>query len=191
VARVTSPESSRFEPTPGALRWGWILWFVWLVIGGELLLRDLAAGGAGAISVVLVAPLWLIWLLWLLWRAWTRIGPAPQTRWHGNWFEFDGTPVRVLFEDETILLAADDVFDAFGLKGHARDPERVRAIAGRDSLVPRGAGGLRDTPFFTERGLRAWLERRTDAQAAKFVRWYETQVVAPYRRRRELAGDGA
>lgn len=186
---MTTPGSSRFEPDARALRWGWMLWFAWLVVGGELLLRDLRdASGPAAVSIVLVTPLWLIWAIWLLWRTWTRIGPDPRRRWHGSYFEHDGAQIRVLFEDETILLVAADVFDAFGIEGHARDPDRVRLIAGRDGLVPRAGAGSRTTLCFTERGLRAWLERRTDTQAAKFLRWYDTQVVAPYRRRREFDG---
>lgn len=185
---MTSPDPSRFEPDPGALRWGWALWFVWLVVGGELLLRDLRSEGPGAISIVLVAPVWLIWALFVCWRAWRRFGPDPLHHWHGQWFEHDGRQVRVLFEGEAILLSAADVFDVFELQGHARDPDRVRLIAGRDGLVPRQSGGSRQLLFFTERGLRAWLERRADVQAGKFARWYDTQVVAPYRRRREIEG---
>lgn len=175
-------------PDPKALRRGWLLWFVWLVVGGQLLLRDLSGDGPGAISAVLVAPLWFAWLLWLAWRAWTRFGPSPDRRWHGSWFEFDGLQIRVLFEDDAVLLVADDVLDAFGLTGHARDPERIRQIAGRDGLVLRTELGARGKLCFTERGLRAWLERRVDPRAAKFVRWYDTQVIAPYRRRREIGG---
>jgi hypothetical protein len=35
--------------------------------------------------------------------------------------------------------------------------------------------------------MQAWLDRRTDADAHKFSRWLDNQVIAPYRRRRELS----
>lgn len=37
---------------------------------------------------------------------------------------------------------------------------------------------------FTERGLIAWLERRRDDKTVRLQRWYEREVIAPYRRRR-------
>jgi len=74
------------------------------------------------------------------------------------------------------------VFDALGTEPYARDPERVRHIVGRD--------GLRQAPdssllYFSQKGLAAWLDRRTERTATQFARWVETQVVGPYRRRRE------
>jgi hypothetical protein len=68
------------------------------------------------------------------------------------------------------------------IQGHQRNPERVRQIAGRDGLVrPPGSRLL----AFSETGLRAWLDRRTDIGAHKFGRWVEHQVLEPRRRRRE------
>jgi hypothetical protein len=39
---------------------------------------------------------------------------------------------------------------------------------------------------FSEKGLDAWLERRSDRVAHKFRIWRDKQVIEPYRRRREL-----
>lgn len=174
------------DPGASVLRWGWFLWLAWTVIGSGLLSEDLRAGRLAA-AAVLAAPFWVVWVLWpvyRLWAAWVR--RFHHSRWalrHGEHYEFDGQPIRVLFDGDAIYLAADDVFDALHLTGRLRDPERGRLIAGRDGLLT-----LRDSDLlvFSEVGLHAWLERRQDADALKFMRWLETQVIAPYRRRREL-----
>ena len=64
-------------------------------------------------------------------------------------------------------------------------PERGRIMAGRDGLSePAGFGRL----AFSEPGLAAWLERRTDADALRFRRWAQQEVIEPVRRGR--AGGG-
>lgn len=101
-------------------------------------------------------------------------------RWHGNYFEFDGRQIRIVFDDDEILVTAVDAFDALGIEPQRRDPDRVRQLAGRDGLTePPGERML----AFTERGLRAWMERRTDAAAVRFGRWFEAEVLEPRRRR--------
>lgn len=128
--------------------------------------------------------------LWPVWRGSRWLLQAfkygPHAAWQGAYYEFDGHQVRVVFDDEgAAWLGADDVLDVFGLRGHARNRERLRLIAGRD--------GVRRAPgtallCFTERGLRAWLERRTERRVGQFVHWLDTQVLAPQRRKLELAG---
>ena len=174
------------DPGAGVLRWGWFLWVAWAVIGTGLLSEDLRAGRFD-VAAILAAPFWVVWLLWptyRLWAAWARrFQHSRGALRQGEHYEFDGQPVRVVFDDDAIFFAADDVFDALGLKGRQRDPERGRLSAGRD--------GLRNLPgskvlMFSEAGLHAWLERRQDADAVKFARWVDLQVITPYRRRREL-----
>ena len=64
---------------------------------------------------------------------------------------------------------------------------RVREIAGRDGLVrPPGSRLM----AFSEIGIKAWLDRRTDTAAHKFSYWLDKQVIAPYRKRQEMAGSG-
>ncbi len=104
-------------------------------------------------------------------------------QWNGNYFEYDGHHVRVLFEDDAIYVATLDVFAACRIQGHGRNLDRARYISGRDGLV--SAPGTR-LQCFTERGLRAWLERRTDPTCAKFASWFELQVVKPHQRRRDI-----
>jgi hypothetical protein len=173
------------DPGPHVRRWGWLLWVAWTVIGTGLLLEDRNGGGL-ALGVVLSAPFWIVWLLWPVyrsWAAWRRWARHSRwSAWQGSHYEFDGQQVRVLFEDDSIWFAADDVFDALRLRGRLRDPERGRLVAGRDGLAQRPDSGLL---VFSEVGLRAWLDRRTDPDAMKFARWVQTQVIDPYRRRRE------
>jgi len=173
------------DPDARVVRWGWVFWFSWLGVGGALLLGDYR-GGVFGLGAILAAPFWALWLLWALYRA-ARLGlrilrEAAWQEWNGRYYEFDGRQIRILLDDEAIWFAAADVFDALGTEPYARDPERVRQIVGRD--------GLRQAPdssllYFSQKGLAAWLDRRTERTATQFARWVETQVVGPYRRRRE------
>lgn len=173
------------DPGPNVLRWGWFLWFAWILVGAGLLLQDLEAGNF-VLGAVLVAPFWALWLLWPAyrgWAAWVRLSRHSRWKaWQGNYYEFDGQQIRVLFDDDRVWFAADDVFDALRLEGRQRDPERGRLVAGRDGLAELPDSGLL---VFSEPGLRAWLERRSDPDALKFARWVQTQVLDPYRRLRE------
>jgi len=129
-------------------------------------------GGVFGIGATLAAPFWALWLLWVLYRA-ARFGmrmlrEAGWQEWNGRYYEFDGRQVRILFDGEAVWFAAADVFDALGTEPDARDPERVRHIVGRD--------GLRQAPdssllCFSEKGLAAWLDRRTERTATQFARW--------------------
>ena len=177
------------EPDTRLTRWAWLAFAVWTVVGGMQLRQALRAGDAGLVGVALTAPLWAMWLLWLLWRGLAALRRAIKRRaygrWHGNYYEFDGRQIRIVLDAQAILIAAADVFDALGIEPHAREPERVRLLAGRDGLTALTGETLL---FFTERGLRAWMQRRTDTVAVRFGRWFEAEVASPLRRRRSLPG---
>lgn len=179
------------DPDERAVRWGWVFWFCWLGVGGALLLGDYRGGVLG-IGAVLAAPFWALWALWALYRAARQVirmlQEAGSTAWEGRYYEFDGRQIRIAFEGDTIWFGAADVFDALGTAPGARDPERVRQIVGRDGLQAAPGSGLL---CFSEKGLAAWLERRTERSAVQFGRWVETQVVRPYRRRSEIEASGS
>ena len=177
----------QLDPDERMVRWGWTIWIAWGVIGGALFLNDLRAGQA-ALSLVLVAPFWALWLLWPVYRVgrawWLWQNESAWGEWNGAYYEFDGRQIRVLTQDDSIWIVANDVFDALSLRGRQRSASRVRQIAGRDGLTcPPGWRLL----AFTEKGMRAWLDRRTDPDAHKFSCWLDNQVIAPHRRRRELS----
>ncbi|HTT13048.1 MAG TPA: hypothetical protein VMG60_19430 [Burkholderiaceae bacterium] len=174
------------EPDLQLLRWGWIAWGVltiflalgWIVFGA--LTRN-------ALPWISVAPMLALWVLWPLYRGagalWRWMRAAPHAAWNGDYYEFDGRQVRLLFDDDHVYVVAADVFAALDLRGHATEAARVRLIAGAD--------GLRQLPgrselVFSERGLNAWLDRRSGQSAVRFHRWLERDVIAPHRRRREL-----
>ncbi|MEP6607864.1 MAG: hypothetical protein ABJA83_04220 [Burkholderiaceae bacterium] len=177
------------DPDERIVRWGWTIWSAWGVIGGVLLLKDFSAG-VGAMSAILVAPFWGLWLAWPAYRifcaAWRWHSESSWARWNGMYYEFDGRQIRILLQGEVIWIVANDVFDALVLRGRQRDPEHVRQIAGRDGLVR-----LPDTRLlaFSEVGIKAWLDRRTEIVAHKFSRWLDKQVIVPYRRRLEIEAD--
>ena len=178
------------DPDERVLRWGWVFWFSWLAVGGALLLGDIR-GGVPGLGAVLAAPFWGLWALWALYRGarlvlrWLR--HSGWQEWSGQYYEFDGRQIRIVFDGDDIWFAAADVFEVLETAREARDPERVRQIVGRDGLRP--APGT-DLLSFSEKGLAAWFDRRTDRTASLFARWIETQVVQPYRRRRELEATG-
>ena len=177
------------DPDDRIVRWGWMAWIAWGVIGGALFLNDLKAG-TGALSLILVAPFWGLWLLWptyRLARAWWRWQSKGLRSSNGTYYEFDGRQIRIVMQGDSIWISANDVFDALGLQGRQRNIGRAREIAGRDGLVrPPGSRLL----AFSEIGIKAWLDRRTDTAAHKFSYWLDKQVIAPYRKRQEIAADG-
>jgi hypothetical protein len=182
VARTSLPKLAD-DPDARLVRWGWIAWgalTVFLAIRYALL-----RGGASGMQILTSVQLAALWILWPLYRGlralWYWLRAAPYAAWNGNYYEFDGRQVRVLFDDDTLFVVADDVHAVLGLSNRATDPARVRAVAGRDGLVP--LPGRRQL-VFTERGLFAWLERRNDEKAVAFKRWIEKQVIAPHRKRR-------
>lgn len=182
----TRPPLFQIEPAPHVVRWGWLLWLLWLVVATALLIDDFKSGVL-SVALVLSAPFWVLWAGWPIyrglgvWRRWQARGS--RDRRDGGHFEFDGQPIRIFFDGERILWSADDVFDALAIHADARRAERVRQIVGRDGLTIEPASRL---ACFSERGLNAWLDRRTEPGAHKFRLWVDKQVIQPYRRRREL-----
>jgi hypothetical protein len=178
------------DPDERTVRWGWVFWWSWLLVGGALAVGDWRSGTLG-LGAVLAAPFWALWVLWLLYRA-ARFGlrhmrHAPLAAWDGQYYTFDDRQIRIVFDGDAIWFAADDVYDALGTPPASRAPERVRQVVGRDGLQAAPGAQLL---AFSEKGLSAWLDRRTERRAVQFARWVQTQVIAPYRRRRELEGGG-
>jgi hypothetical protein len=187
MARVQRPSLPRLALDPDArlVRWGWIFWGALTIFLIAYLLFLRSATGAPVQSWVSAAPLAALWLLWPLVRGggafWRWMHAAPHVAWNDSYYEFDGRQIRVLFDENEIYVVAADVFAALGLRGHATDTGRARVIAGRDGL--QNLPGSR-AHVFTEHGLSAWLERRTEKQSVDFQRWLEREVIAPHRRRR-------
>ena len=172
------------DPDARSVRWGWILWAAGMAALAFLALR------APSERLPVLATFGALLMLWPLWRLARRVVYAllasAHTPWQGRYFEFDGRQVRVLKDDGVGLwFCADDVFDALGIASGGREPARVRLSAGRDGLRP--APGTR-LLCFTERGLAAWLERRTERRAVAFERWLRTQVIGPHHRGLEMTG---
>ena len=184
--RKTTPNLQRGLDDPDArlLRWGWLAFAAWAPIGGAQLWQAMRAGDDALVGLALAVPAWAAWLLWLSWHVTSALRRTAVRRaygrWHGSYHEFDGRQIRVVLDGSAIFVAAADVFDALGIERPRRQHERVRLLAGREGLVELHGGRLQ---AFTEAGLRAWMEKRTDATAVRFRRWFEKEVVGPRRRR--------
>ncbi|MDZ7653137.1 MAG: hypothetical protein U5L03_11590 [Burkholderiaceae bacterium] len=172
------------DPDARSLRGGWILWAIGTAV---LIVASLATPPERLpLMVVLAAAL----LLWPLWRGGRRVIhvvlDSAHAPWQGVYYEFDGRQIRILVDDtEALWFCAADVFAVLEIAAGGREPARARLAAGRDGL--RHAPGTRML-CFTERGLAAWLERRTERRVATFERWLQTQVIGPHHRKLELAG---
>ena len=113
------------DPDDRIVRWGWMLWVTWGVIGGALFLNDIKTG-TGALSFILVAPFWAVWLLWptyrfiRAWWRWQYEGLSAES--NGAYYEFDGRQIRILMQGDLIWISAEDVFDV----RQARDHDKIR-----------------------------------------------------------------
>ena len=175
------------DPDARSVKAGWIAWGV----AALAFIAVLSVTPRDRLPLMLIGAALL--LLWPVWRGgrllWEQMLDASMQPWQGSYYEYDGRQVRVLVDDlDGMWFSAADVLDELGLEGKARDVGRARLIAGRDGL--RAAPGERML-CFTERGLGAFLERRTDARSASFQRWLQTQVLRPHRRRLEIAAASA
>ena len=184
---VQRPSLPRLDHDPDArgVRFGWLLF-----AGVALLLAVAAWRGVPPERTPFLAVVLGVAMVWPAWRLalWLRhaLREDVLAAWRGSYYEFDGRQLRILFDDDgQVWLAADDILDIFGLTGTARDREHLRLMAGRDGV--RAAPGTR-LQCFTERGLRAWLERRSGRRVGQFVHWLDTQVLVPHRRKLELTG---
>ena len=140
-----------------------------------------------AIPWLMKAPLIGLCVLWPLWRGGklvlSHMRESPLAPWQGRYYAFDNFHIRVLLDEEDrLLIVASDVLDALRIEGRDRQPDRIRAIAGRDGL--RTAPEIQE-PVFTETGLQEWLKRNSRRDVARFVHWLRTQVSEPHRRQRE------
>lgn len=172
------------DPDARSVRWTWILWAAGTALFVVLMWRSPSE------RLPLYVSFAALLLLWPLWRGgrwlWDAVQSGAHRPWQGRYYEFDGRQIRILVDDTAALwFCAADVFDVLGVAGSGRDPARARLSAGRDGL--RRAPGTR-LLCFTERGLAAWLERRTERRAVAFERWLRTQVIGPHRRRLETTG---
>jgi hypothetical protein len=166
------------------------IWWIWTALTLTFLGLWLATPvreAAGAIPWLKKAPLIALYLMWPLWQGGRlllqKMREAPLEAWHGSYYAFEDFQIRVLVdEDDRLLFVASDVLDALRIEGRGRQPERIRAIVGRDGL--RAVAAMR-VLVFTETGLHAWLERNSRRDVARFAHWLRNQVFEPHRRRLE------
>ena len=86
---------------------------------------------------------------------------------------------------------ADNIIAMIILLGRGRQAKRL--VLGKEHEFIFGRLNFQRRAFFfpvrNKLIQSPWLERRTDTDALKFKRWVELQVIEPYRRRQERAGD--
>ena len=173
-----------YDPDERMRRWIWLIWAGSAVV---LVFGWFAAPirvSTDVIPWLVKAPLIGLCVMWPLWRGGklilSHMLEAPLAPWQGRYYAFDNFQIRVLVDEEDrLLIVASDVLDALRIKGRDRQPDRIRAIAGRD--------GLRTVPeieesVFTETGLQEWLKRSSRSDVLRFAHWLRTQVSEPHRR---------
>ncbi|MEG1832270.1 MAG: hypothetical protein RR240_02905 [Burkholderiaceae bacterium] len=160
-------------PRTSSVRTAWLAWFTWLVIGGALLFEDWKIGGA-SFNLILTAPFWLLWLAWPVWRIAQRlrgrglIGPVAD--WSGQCLRFDGEPLRVIVDGDSIYVVAEDLFELFEL------PPAARVPAGSLHRLEGFAGGL-----LTWAQAQECLSAQGNDRAARLLHMLDAEVVQPLR----------
>jgi hypothetical protein len=155
------------DPDQRMLRWGWIVWGAWTLVGGVRLWRDLDSGDASsAAGLLLLVPAWGLWLLWLLWRGSLALRSAIRLQnhaaWHGRYYAFNDRQIRVHFDEGVIRVPLTDLLLALDLPASAADGDT----------------------WLDETVLHEWLRAHPSREAARFAHWFNAEVAAPYRRRR-------
>jgi hypothetical protein len=172
------------DPDARMRRWIWLIWggstvvlvFSWFAAP----IRD----STDAVPWLMKAPLIGLCVMWPLWRGGklvlSQMRESALAPWQGRYYAFDNFQIRVLVDEEDqLLIVASDVLDALRIKGRDRQPDRIRAIAGRDAL--RTVPEIEES-VFTETGLQEWLKRSSRRDVLRFAHWLRTQVSEPHRR---------
>lgn len=124
----------------------------------------------------LVIPLVVPGLLGFFPALWRLGGERALGSWHGRYFEFEGRQIHIEVIGGKVWVALDDVRVAAALSVH--DPELTRQ--GDDAYC-----ALREVRMraIADVALMDLLLRRRSAQAARFRRWLQRDVLPPLYRR--------
>ncbi len=96
---------------------------------------------------------------------------------HGVHYMFGRTAVRVLYSAGQIWLAAEDVYDALGVKPRAEELRRLQ-ISQRHSIVPGT-----QIMGISEAHLRSCVAGTRSPEAQRFMLWFEREVAWPIKNR--------
>lgn len=102
--------------------------------------------------------------------------------WQGKYFEFDNMQVRIDCEDNTVRVAADDIFRQIGYKPGESDRRRL-ALSHGVSGYSRMAG---EPDTFGEEAVLTFLAGRREKQAPRLRLWLQREVLPNLRARREI-----
>jgi hypothetical protein len=112
------------------------------------------------------------------WISWAKT--QPYEKWHGNYYEFAGTHIRIYPVGDTLWFAGADVMRVLGKK-----PDLMT----ESTFSANEYGPIPDTGLsgFSEAGVERLLRASDHYEARRMLLWIQREVIKPFRRKRELA----
>ncbi len=126
-------------------------------------------------GIVFITPALMDFIPWLFQAQKRRALKALN----GTYYAFGKTPVRIFYAAELIWIVSDDLHQALGQP--LDDIDRLRLQRGNRHLIIPGTPHL----GISETHLRDYvLSLRSEARQ-RFIGWFEQQIVAPMRNKRD------
>ncbi len=147
-----------------------ILWAVYHYIG--LITMVIAAPIAG---VLLAKPILEAGGSWFQWAR-----KQPYAEWHGRYYEFAGTQIRIFEVDTELWIADADLLRVIG--------EKPTLMLG-SVHAPHEYGEIPDTKLhgFSPAGAAKVLSASSHYESKRMLLWLQREVYKPHRRKLDLA----
>lgn len=108
------------------------------------------------------------------------------SKWHGRFFSFEGSQVRVHWDDENIWIIADDIFQVMQREPDGVERKKIKARAGDENYrqIP-GVGG----ECLSEEGVARYLAGLRVEDTRKLRLWLDREVFPVIKRNRESGSE--
>ena len=147
-----------------------ILWVIYRQLG--LIVSVLAIPIAG---VLMAKPIIEAAGSWFHWAK-----RQPYAKWHGNYYEFAGTQIRLMEVGRELWVVDSDLLRVIGEKPTLMLESLYDSL--EYDLIP-------DTRFhgFSPTGAEKILRKSEHYEASRMLMWLQREVYKPHRRKQELA----
>ena len=151
-----------------------ILWVIYRQLG--LIVSVLAIPIAG---VLMAKPIIEAAGSWFHWAK-----RQPYAKWHGNYYEFAGTQIRLMEVGRELWVVDSDLLRVIGEKPTLM-LESLYDVHDYD-VIP-------DTQFhgFSPAGAEKVLMKSSHFESRRMLLWLQREVYKPHRRKREMAAENA